>query len=171
MCLLLIVTAAFVRYPRATVTPKVTESPAAGNLAAMKNPCVLAVFSAAILVCFAATVIAGAAWLLPLSGLFMSVIYPTINSRGISSLPKSDHGSGAAVVLFFTCVSAVLAPLAMGAISDKMGNPATASCSPPGLPFCCSPAFCSTGFSIRRLGFLSGSIDPSTVWLSIRSDE
>ena len=87
---------------------------------------VLALFSALILACFAASVAGGVAWaifLLPLSGLFMSVIYPTINSKGISCLPKSEHGAGAGVILLFTCISAVLAPLAMGAISDKMGGP------------------------------------------------
>ena len=87
---------------------------------------VLALFSALILACFAASVGGGvnwAAWLLPLSGLFMSVIYPTLNSKGISCLPKSEHGAGAGVILFFTCLSAVLAPLAMGAISDAMGGP------------------------------------------------
>jgi fucose permease len=87
---------------------------------------VLALFSALILACFAASVAGGvnwAAWLLPLSGLFMSVIYPTLNSKGISSLPKAEHGAGAGVILFFTCLSAVLAPLAMGAVSDRMGGP------------------------------------------------
>jgi fucose permease len=87
---------------------------------------VLAVFSALILTCFAASVTGGVAWavwLLPLSGLFMSVIYPTINSKGISCLPKSEHGAGAGVILFFTCLSAVLAPLAMGAIGDRTGGP------------------------------------------------
>lgn len=87
---------------------------------------VLALFSALILACFAASVAGGIAWaiyLLPLSGLFMSVIYPTINSKGISCLPKSEHGAGAGLILFFTCLSAVLAPLAMGAISDRMGGP------------------------------------------------
>jgi fucose permease len=63
-----------------------------------------------------------AVYLLPASGLFMSVIYPTINSKGISCLPKAEHGAGAGVLLFFTCVSAVAAPLAMGAISDAMGQ-------------------------------------------------
>jgi MFS transporter, DHA1 family, quinolone resistance protein len=67
----------------------------------------------------------GTAWavyLLPLSGLFMSVIYPTVNSKGISCLHKSAHGAAAGVILFFTCVSAVLAPLAIGAVSDAWGN-------------------------------------------------
>ena len=65
----------------------------------------------------------GPCTLLPLSGLFMSVIYPTVNSKGISCVPKSEHGAAAGVILFFTCLSAVLAPLAIGAISDAMGGP------------------------------------------------
>jgi fucose permease len=87
---------------------------------------ILSLFSGLILACFAASVTAGGLWavcLLPLSGLFMSVIYPTINSKGISCLPKSEHGAGAGVLLFFTCLAAVLAPLAMGAVSDRMGSP------------------------------------------------
>jgi fucose permease len=86
---------------------------------------VLALFSGGILLCFTASMIAGVNWavyLLPLSGLFMSVIYPTINSKGISCLPKSEHGAGAGVILFFTCASAVLAPLAIGAVSDAFGR-------------------------------------------------
>nr|AYC79729.1 MFS transporter [uncultured bacterium] len=63
-----------------------------------------------------------AVYLLPLSGLFMSVMYPTINSKGISCVPKSDHGAAAGVILFFTCVSAVVAPLALGAVSDAFGH-------------------------------------------------
>ena len=53
---------------------------------------VLMVFSGGILACFAFTVIGGVTWgvfLLPLSGLFMSVMYPTINSKGISSRPNA----------------------------------------------------------------------------------
>jgi fucose permease len=86
---------------------------------------VLMVFSGCILACFAFTVIGGVAWgvfLLPLSGLFMSVIYPTINSKGISCAHKSDHGAAAGVILFFTCVSAVLAPLLIGAAGDVFGD-------------------------------------------------
>jgi len=86
---------------------------------------VIAVFSGSILACFALSVTGGVRWavyLLPLSGLFMSVIYPTLNSKGISCLPKSEHGAGAGVILFFTCVSAVLSPLAIGAVSDAFGQ-------------------------------------------------
>jgi fucose permease len=85
----------------------------------------LALFSGGILLCFAISVVAGVAWavyLLPLSGLFMSVIYPTLNSKGISCLPKSEHGAGAGVILFFTCASAVIAPLAIGAVGDAFGH-------------------------------------------------
>ena len=87
---------------------------------------VLTLCSGAILACFAASVAGGVQWAvyaLPLSGLFMSVIYPTVNSKGISCVPKSEHGAAAGVILFYTCVSAVLAPLAIGAISDAMGGP------------------------------------------------
>jgi fucose permease len=86
---------------------------------------VLALFSGSILLCFVLAVTGGVQWAvyaLPLSGLFMSVLYPTINSKGISCLPKAEHGAGAGVILFFTCVSAVLAPLAIGAVSDRFGQ-------------------------------------------------
>jgi fucose permease len=85
----------------------------------------LALFSGGILACFAISLAGGVEWavyLLPLSGLFMSVIYPTLNSKGISCLPKSEHGAGAGVILFFTCASAVIAPLAIGAVGDAFGH-------------------------------------------------
>jgi FHS family L-fucose permease-like MFS transporter len=87
---------------------------------------VMAFFSLAILLCFAASIVGGlsfAIWLLPLSGLFMSMIYPTLNSKGISCFPKTEHGAVAGVILFFTCAAAALGPLAMGAISDAFGHP------------------------------------------------
>ncbi len=87
---------------------------------------VMAVFSLAILICFAGAIAGGlsfAVWLLPLSGLFMSMIYPTLNSKGISCFPKTEHGAVAGVILFFTCAAAALGPLAMGAISDAFGHP------------------------------------------------
>jgi MFS transporter, FHS family, L-fucose permease len=88
---------------------------------------VLSIFSFFILLCFLGSVIGGvelAVILLPLSGLFMSVIYPTINSKGISCFPKVKHGSIAGVILFFTAAGAALGPLAMGAISDAFGHDA-----------------------------------------------
>ncbi len=85
----------------------------------------LALFSAAIFACFAGALIGGpttGAVLLPASGLFMSVMYPTLNSKGISCFRKSEHGAAAGLILFFTAVSAAAAPLAMGAISDACGG-------------------------------------------------
>ncbi len=87
---------------------------------------VMLVFSLAIFACLAGSIIGGvgvATYLLPLSGLFMSMIYPTLNSKGISCYPKSEHGAVAGVILFFTCAAAALGPLAMGAVSDLFGHP------------------------------------------------
>jgi len=86
---------------------------------------VVMLFSGCILACFACTVMGGVAWgvfVLPLSGVFMSVMYPTINSKGISCAHKRDHGAAAGVILFFTCVSAVVAPLMIGAAGDAFGD-------------------------------------------------
>jgi fucose permease len=87
---------------------------------------VLTVFSFAIFACFVLSIFSGvgvAVLVLPLSGLFMSVLYPTLNSKGISCFRKSEHGAVAGVILFFTCISAVVGPLAMAAISDHFGDP------------------------------------------------
>lgn len=86
---------------------------------------VLAICSLGLMACFLAGAVGGrevAAVSLPLSGLFMSVLYPTINSKGISCFPRARHGEIAGLLLFFTCLSAVLAPLAMAALSDAMGD-------------------------------------------------
>ena len=95
-------------------------------LARYKWTSVMALFSLAILLCFAGGIVGGlsyATWLFPLSGLFMSMIYPTLNSKGISCFPKTEHGTVAGVILFFTCASAVFGPLAMGAVIDIFGHP------------------------------------------------
>ncbi len=86
---------------------------------------VLAIFGFFIMLCFLGSVIGGvgtAVILLPLSGLFMSVIYPTLNSKGISCFPKAKHGSIAGLFLFFTAAGAALGPLAMAAVSDAFGG-------------------------------------------------
>ena len=86
---------------------------------------VLGLSSFLIFLCFLGSVLGGldmAVVLLPLSGLFMSVVYPTINSKGISCFPKTKHGSVAGVILFFTAAGAALGPLAMGGISDALGH-------------------------------------------------
>lgn len=86
---------------------------------------VLSIFSFLIFTYFLGSVIGGigfAVVLLSLSGLFMAVIYPTINSKGISCFPKAKHGSVAGVILFFTAAGAALGPLLMGAVSDACGH-------------------------------------------------
>ena len=54
----------------------------------------------------------------------MSVIYPTINSKGISCFPKTSHGSVAGIILFFTAAGAAIGPLSMGVVSDMFGSDA-----------------------------------------------
>jgi DHA1 family quinolone resistance protein-like MFS transporter len=86
---------------------------------------VLAFCSSAILACFAFSVIGGVrvgAWLLPLSGLFMATVYPTLNSKGISVFEKLAHGTAAGIILFFTALAAAAGPLAMAAVSDAYGS-------------------------------------------------
>lgn len=86
---------------------------------------IMAAFALAIFICFFGSLVGGrplAVYLLPLSGLFMSMIYPTLNSKGISCFPKPEHGVIAGVILFFTAIAAAAGPLAMGAISDAYGD-------------------------------------------------
>jgi fucose permease len=86
---------------------------------------ILALFALAIFACFAGSLLFGTAagvFLLPLSGLFMSMMYPTLNSKGISCFPKSAHGTVAGVILFFTAVAAALSPLAMAVVGDAYGS-------------------------------------------------
>lgn len=82
---------------------------------------VLAVFTVAIFLCFAFSVYLGQAaalWLMPLSGLFMSVIYPTLNSKGISCFGSQQHGAVAGLILAFTALAAALAPALMALLGD-----------------------------------------------------
>jgi fucose permease len=52
----------------------------------------------------------------------MSVMYPTLNSKGISCFGRAQHGCVAGIILFFTAVSAAAGPLAMAAVSDRYGD-------------------------------------------------
>ena len=88
---------------------------------------VLLLFSFMIMLCFLVGLIAGpmlAVFLFPLSGIFMSVIYPTFNSKGISCFEKRQHGSVAGVILFFTAAGAAAGPFIMGVVSDAYGGDA-----------------------------------------------
>jgi fucose permease len=85
----------------------------------------LGVFGLAILACFGGSLLGGpayAAYLLPISGLFMSVMYPSLNSKGISGFARHDHAAVAGLILFFTAIAAAAAPLAMGAVGDAFGG-------------------------------------------------
>ncbi len=78
-----------------------------------------------IALCFAGALWGGVAWavyLLPASGLFMSVLYPTLNSKGISCAPRSQHGAVAGLNLFFSCLAAAAGPFAMGLAADAFGS-------------------------------------------------
>jgi fucose permease len=86
---------------------------------------VLSAFSFAIFCCFAGSLYGGVnsgVYLLPLSGLFMSVMYPTLNSKGISCFARDEHGAVAGVILFFTACAAAAGPLLMAAVSDSFGD-------------------------------------------------
>lgn len=85
----------------------------------------LALFSAAIFTCFALSMWGGvdvALWLMPLAGLFMSMMYPTLNSKGISCFARHQHGAAAGLILAFTALAAALGPLLMGLVGDWFGN-------------------------------------------------
>jgi MFS transporter, DHA1 family, quinolone resistance protein len=94
-------------------------------LARFEWSAVLALFALAIFACFAGALIGGVqvgVFSLPASGLFMSMMYPTLNSKAISCFAKAAHGAIAGVVLFFTALAAALGPLAMAALSDAQGD-------------------------------------------------
>jgi DHA1 family quinolone resistance protein-like MFS transporter len=85
----------------------------------------LAWFGSAIFICFALSMFGGvdwALWLMPLSGLFMSMMYPTLNSKGISCFERHQHGAVAGLILAFTALAAALGPLLMGLVGDLFGN-------------------------------------------------
>lgn len=85
----------------------------------------LAWFGSAIFLCFALSMWQGvswALWLMPASGLFMSMMYPTLNSKGISCFSRDQHGAAAGLILAFTALAAALGPLMMGIVGDAMGD-------------------------------------------------
>jgi fucose permease len=76
--------------------------------------------------CFLGALLGGlrvGVFLLPLSGLFMSIVYPTLNSKAISCFPRHRHGAAAGVILFFTAAAAAGGPFAMGKVSDAWHDP------------------------------------------------
>jgi fucose permease len=86
----------------------------------------LLVMGAAICACFVGALLGGlrfGVWLLPATGLFMSIVYPTLNSKAISCFPRHEHGAAAGVILCFTAVAAAVGPLLMGLVSDHWQTP------------------------------------------------
>jgi len=85
----------------------------------------LLVMGAAICACFVGALVGGlgvGVWLFPATGLFMSIVYPTLNSKAISCFPPQRHGAAAGVILCFTAIAAAAGPLAMGVVSDAWGT-------------------------------------------------
>jgi fucose permease len=86
----------------------------------------LVVLGLMIFACFIGALLGGlrlGVFLLPLSGLFMSIVYPTLNSKAISCFPRHRHGAAAGVILFFTAAAAAGGPFAMAAVSDAWHDP------------------------------------------------
>lgn len=91
----------------------------------MRWQTVMALFSGLIFALFLASAVLGkgaALYLLPASGLFMSMIYPTLNSKGISCFPKSAHGAVAGLILFFTAFAAAVGPVLMAYVAETFGG-------------------------------------------------
>lgn len=63
--------------------------------------------------------IPNAAFLLPLIGLFMSPIYPAINSVVLSALPKTKHAAMTGLIVIFSALGGTLGSLATGIIFDN----------------------------------------------------
>ena len=50
------------------------------------------------------------------------MIYPTLNSKGISCFPKAEHGAIAGLILFFTAFAAAVGPVLMALVADAFGG-------------------------------------------------
>ena len=123
---------------------------------------VLAVCGVGVLACFALALLGGravAVYALPASGLFMSVLYPTLNSKGISCFPRSEHGAVSGVLLFFTCLSGIATTLAMGLIGDRAGDA--------GAGFALATALAALLLTALVANWI---IDPSRPLLSLREE-
>ena len=131
--------------------------------ATFKWKTVLVICSGAIVACFVAAVLGGpsvAVISLPLSGLFMAVIYPTLNSKGISCFAKEEHGAVSGVILFFSCLGAAVGPLLMGVVGDWFQSPWYGFRFTVGMAALLCLFFtviALTGFADKRLAFLGKS--------------
>lgn len=63
-----------------------------------------------------------AAFVFPLIGLFLAPIYPAINSRILSSLPKHKHGIMSGLIIVFSALGGTTGSIITGNIFGKLGG-------------------------------------------------
>jgi len=63
-----------------------------------------------------------AAFIFPLIGLFLAPIYPAINSRILSSLPKQKHGIMSGLIIVFSALGGTTGSIITGNIFGKLGG-------------------------------------------------
>ncbi|MFN0216871.1 MAG: MFS transporter [Saprospiraceae bacterium] len=63
-----------------------------------------------------------AAFVFPLIGLFLAPIYPAINSRILSSLPKQQHGLMSGLIIVFSALGGTTGSIITGNIFGKLGG-------------------------------------------------
>lgn len=70
-----------------------------------------------------------AAFVFPLIGLFLAPVYPAINSRILSSLPKQKHGIMSGLIIVFSALGGTTGSIITGNIFDKLGGQTAFYCS------------------------------------------
>jgi len=63
-----------------------------------------------------------AAFIFPMIGLFLAPIYPAINSRILSSLPKQKHGIMSGLIIVFSALGGTTGSIITGNIFGKLGG-------------------------------------------------
>jgi fucose permease len=63
-----------------------------------------------------------AAYLLPILGLFLAPIYPTLNSTILSALPKYMHSSMAGLIVVFSALGGTFGSMITGSLFDVVGG-------------------------------------------------
>lgn len=63
-----------------------------------------------------------AAFIFPIIGLFLAPIYPAINSRILSSLPKQKHGLMSGLIIVFSALGGTTGSIITGNIFGKLGG-------------------------------------------------
>ena len=70
-----------------------------------------------------------AAFVFPLIGLFLAPIYPAINSRILSSLPKQKQGIMSGLIIIFSALGGTTGSIITGNIFEKLGGQMAFYCS------------------------------------------